>query len=355
MGFFSLFNKSKTSTAFSCDNGFLRYVALVKKNNLIEIERYGSEWLGPEILSDHDEIVSEVLYLEKLQKIAREKNITEANLVVPDHQAIMFHTHVIKEPAGEMNDVITDHIKTYCRVHQLLTFTDYICEYDVILEMPFGYDIHVTLVPKVFIHNFKNLFQRAGIALRHIETAHHAVARACLGMPTGRGYLAVLLGQRITTATLVHGNHAVSHHRAHVGINNLATTTEHFLNITSEEANKILMKYGILKTHPDTGLLGELYLTLEPVWHTIHQQMVDHGQLPYKTFGHRFVTEKIVIYGEGVQLKGIAAFLEEKIGMPCTILDVWQGRTDRAPIMQLPAEETCTYAECLSLALLYLD
>ena len=345
----------------------MRWVSVVrekeKDQSLLQVSEYGSEFLGPDIVDAQDKIINDALFVRKLRTLAvsnegkknAQQKWSEVSIVIPDKEAVMFHTHVAMEPERQMGDVIIDHIKTYCQSHQLLQFTDYICEYDIILKTDFGYDIHVTLVPRLYIEHLARLFKQAGMMVKHIETAHHAVAKSCLNIPNGTGYVMVSFGNRTTTIALVHGEHMVSHQVVSVGIENLYKTIERYLRVGRSDAERIINRHGVLQTHPDNGLLSELYLELAPVYRSVDYQLINLGQVSYKMFGHRFITNDLIMYGEGVGIKGLVGFLGDRTGLEARELDVWAGHTeDRAVVMNLPASDALTYAEPLSLALLYL-
>jgi len=360
MSIFSLFKKQKPSLAFSLDNGFVRWICLMREKEGIQVIEYGSEFFGADIINAQDSIIDDAAFVRKLrlisEKIIASTKAMEANIVIPDHQAVMFHTHVAKVDDKQMGDVIVDHIKAYCQINQLLELTEYICEYDIILKTDFGYDIHVTLVPKLYVAHLARLFKQAGIAVRHIETAHHAVAKSCLNIKNGTGYALVSFGEKQTSVSLIHGEHLVSNEVVAVGVENIYKTVERFLAVSRNDAMRIIQRHGVLKTHPDNGLLSELYLELAPIYRTIDRQLIELGQLPYKIFGHRFTTNDLIVYGEGVWIKGLVPFLGERTNLLAWELDVWAGHhEDRAPILNLPAVDTLTYAEPLSLGLLYLD
>jgi hypothetical protein len=132
-------------------------------------------------------------------------------------------------------------------------------------------------------------------------------------------------------------------------------TVERYLRVARADAERIINKHGVLQTHPDNGLLAELHLALAPVYRSVDYQLVSLGQMTYKMFGHRFTTNDLIVYGQGVGIKGLVGFLGDQTNLRARELDVWAGHTeDRAAIMNLPADEVFTYAEPLSLALLYL-
>jgi Tfp pilus assembly PilM family ATPase len=357
---FSLFEKSRRSAAFSFDNGFVRYVLVEKTGKGIQVVDYGSDFFGFDILNKEDVISDDAAFVNRLrlllQKIDFRTALPEVNIVIPDGQAIMFHTHVTKEPAREMADIIIDHIKTYCTTHELLEFPEYICEYDIFHETSFGYDVHVTLVPKKYTQHLARLFKQAGITVQHVETAHHSVTTECITTGLGTGTVLVSFGRYHTTVALLHHNHLVSQERLLLGEENVRQVIKRFLNVSDDYVQKIIEKHGIMQTHPDNGLLGEIYLELAPLYRSIQRQIIQVGELPYKTIAQRFTTRDIVLYGEGVSLKGLAGFLAEKTHLHVDILDVWAKRHhERAPIIEMPLDQTYHYAEPLSLALMYLS
>lgn len=357
---FSLFEKSRRSTAFSFDNGFVRYVLVERTKKGIQVVDYGSEFFGLDIISPEEEIIDDAAFVNRLrillQKIDFRTAIPEVNVIIPDGQALMFHTHVTKEPAREMNDIIIDHIKTYCTTHHLLEFPEYICEYDIFHETPFGYDVHVTLVPKKYTQHLSRLFKQAGITIKHVETAHHSVTTSCITTGLGTGTVLLSFGRFTSTVALLHHNHLVSQEKVMVGEENIRQVIKRFLNVSDEYVQKIIEKHGIMQTHPDNGLLGEIYLELAPLYRSIQRQMIQVGEIPYKTLAQRFTTKDLVLYGECVHLKGLAGFLADKTHLHVDILDVWSKRAhERSSIIEMPLDQTYLYAEPLSLALMYLD
>ena len=356
MSIFSFLKAAPVSTAFSCDTNALRFVSLQKTREGIQVVAYGTEKLGGHIIDDTDKIVDDAQFVKRLKSVALRHNITTANVVIPDGQAIMFHTHVAKlAPEKSMGDVIMDHIKTHCQANNLLALAEYICEYDVILETGYGYDIHVTLVPRLYVAHLVRLFKQAGIVVPHIETAHHAVARSCIHLSTGQGYVSVSVGADATSVALIHGNHLVSREVVAVGVETVLSVIKKRLAIEQREALNIINRHGVLRTHPDNRLLSDIMMTLSPIAQSVDRLLVQHGQIPYKIFGQRFHTEALIVYGQGADIKGLVGLLGEQTGLSARALDVWAGHeADRAPILTLPATETPMYAEALSLALLYL-
>lgn len=367
MNFFGLFKKpQEPAVAFSLDNGYLRWVAVAQENHkhglVTQVTDYGSEFLGTDIVDRDDHIIDESLFVRKLQQLnnanyaaTKKSRWNTVSIVIPDGEAIMFHTHVTRQPEKEMGEIIMDHIKTYCQSQGLLQVTEYVCEYDIILKTKFGYDVHVTLVEKKHVDRIARLFKQAGMAVRHIETAHHAVAKSCLALPQGSGYVLVSFGTRSTTIALVHADHLVAQQTVSVGSEQLVAVVMRYLRISQHEADRIIARHGILQTHPDNGLLAELHRTLAPISQNIDHQLVTVGHMSYKMFGHRFTTKDVVVYGQGVAIKGILGFLGDQTRLRARLLDVWAGHgEDRAPILAIPAHELVIYAEPLSLALLYL-
>lgn len=349
-----MFEKQKPSVAFSLDEGSIKWVAVERTNAGIQVTEYGFEFLGPDILTNDDVIVHDAMFVKRLRGIIGRTKFEVANMVIPDHQALCFHTHITKESTKQMGDVIMDHIKAYCQTYDLLGIVEYVCEYDVINETQFGYDVHVTLVPKSYSNHLVRLFKQAGVEIKYIETAHHAVAKSCMNIPTGSGYVSVAFGNTRTHVSVIHGEHLVSHDIVPVGTSDLTRTIEKFLRISKSEAEKIIARHGVLQTHPDNGLLSELFLTLAPVYRSIDNQLVTLGEKSYKTFGDRFKIDTMVVYGNGVGIKGLVGFLGEQTNLRVAELDVWAGSPDRAPILNLPVSETLIYAEPLALALGYL-
>ena len=347
--------KPKTSTAFSIDEATIRHVAVVRGNDGIQVTHYGSDWCDPSIIDETDTIVDDAAFVARLRAVAQTIGCDQASVVIPDARSHCFHTHVAKVSEVAQSDVIADHIKAYCESHDLLDFREYVSEYEIILETEFGYDIHATLVQKKYVEHLQRLFKQAGVAVGHIETAHHAVAKSCIQIPTGHGFVAVSFGKKTTAISLFNGTHIVAHDVVSVGTETLYRVLQERLRVSRSEAERIIGRHGVLRTHPDEKILGELYLSLAPVIAGIDRLLVSVGREPYKIFGHRFETRDVVVFGHGALVKGLIGYLGERSGLRPHALDVWVGRTaERAPIMNLPAVETFIYAEPLSLALLYL-
>lgn len=348
----SFFGKPKFSSAFSFDESGLKYVNLERAKSGVQVIAHATIDMAG-IMDRSGKILDDGRFVTRLREFGAAQNIKETNVVVPDSQATVFHTHVAKSFPRQMDDIITDHIKTYCEANGLLSFGDYICEYDVIRETPSGYDIHVTLVKKADVSHIGRLFRQAGILANHIETAHHAVARACMRVPVGSAYASVAMGRKKTSVSIVHGEHLVSNDVVDVGTDDLVQTVAAKLRISKSDAQNIIDKHGVMPSHPDTAVLSELYLALNPISASIDRQIVQNAQKTYKSFGERFDVQAVIVYGEGLSVRGVVDFLGKAARLPAFGLDVWAG-TDRAPILNLPASEVPHYAEALAMAIVHL-
>ena len=347
--------KTKTSNAFAFGEECVRFVSLEMTDRGVRVAHHESVDLSG--IADADgSILDDAKFVEVMRELAKLHNIEHANCVVPDSAAIFFHTHIAKMPACEMNDAITDHLKTYCEAHDLLGFDEYVCEYDVINETPSGYDVHVTLVAKSVVIHIARLFRQAGITIAHVETAHHAVAKACTGVPTGQGYVAVSVGDKKTSVSIVHGEHLVSHDVVDAGAESVVHAVEKRLRISNAEAHKIVERHGVMGSHPDSAVLSDIHAALAAVALSIDRQIVSIKQKEYKTFSERFSIDKIVVYGAGVSIRGLADYLGAAARLPVVALDVWAASgAKHVPIVSLPASDVPEYAEALSLALVYLE
>ncbi|MDB4984440.1 MAG: hypothetical protein JWM20_619 [Patescibacteria group bacterium] len=349
-----LSKKQKTSDAFAFGEECVRFISLQESDQGIRVAHHETVRLSG-IVDTGGAILEDAQFVEKMREFAKVRKIENANCVVPDAAAIFFHTHVARVPAKQLNDVVTDHLKTYCEAHDLLGFDDYVCEYDVIREGESGYDLHVTLVAKSVVVHIARLFKQAGVTIKHVETANHAVAKACTGVPTGQGYIAVSVGENKTSISVVHGYHPVSNDVISVGNNSIINAVEERLRISHVDASKIVEKHGVMGSHPDTTVLSDIHRALAPIVESIDRQILAVKQKEYKLFGERFSIDKIVVYGIGLSTRGLADYLGTAARLPVVALDVWAASgAKHIPIMSLPASDVPQYAEALSLALVYL-
>jgi len=349
-----LFKKKKISIAFSFGEECVRFVSVEMTESGVQVSDYATIELAGIVDAD-GMIIDDAKFVERLREFSSSRKIGISNIVVPDSCAVFFHTHVAKMPKREMNDIILDHLKTYCEAHDLSAIGEYVCEYDIINETQFGYDLHVTLAQKSIVMHIARLFKQAGIEIHNAETAHHAVAKTCVGMGNGSGFVAVSVGNKKTTVAIIHGEHLVSHDIVSVGTESIVEAVEHRLRISQGEAQKIIARHGVMLSHPDKTVLSDINQALYPITEAIDRQIVGILEKKYKGFGERFSIKKIVVYGMGLSVRGLVDYLGRSARLPAVALDVWaDSGILRAPIMNLPASDVPAYAEALSAALAYL-
>ena len=352
---FSLFHKKpKQSNAFSFGEECVRFISLERTDQGVSVNHHTT--LQMQGIVDIDGIIlDDAKFVERIREFSKTYKVTTATIVVPDCVAIFFHTHVAKMPPKEMDDVITDHLKTYCESHDLLALGEYVCEYDIINETSSGYDIHVTLAPKSIVLHIARLFKQAGVDAPNAETAHHAVSKTCLALPNGLGYVAISVGNKKTTVSLIHGEHLVSHDIVDVGIESIAHAIIHRLHISHDEAMRIIARHGVMLSHPDKTVLSDIHQVLAPIIRSVDKQIILNLEKQYKLFGERFAIQKVVVYGVGLSVKGMVDYLGQGTRFPAVALDVWaDSGTKHVSIMKLPASDVPVYAEALSAAIGYL-
>lgn len=104
-----------------------------------------------------------------------------------------------------------------------------------------------------------------------------------------------------------------------IGKQHIISTLEKNLNISNTQAQKILEKYGITQSHPDTSVLGALHGVLRPITETINTWILEHSQFTYIKHPFQNLPKNILITGSSGDIPGFAQFLVLQTGIPAEI------------------------------------
>ncbi len=92
-----------------------------------------------------------------------------------------------------------------------------------------------------------------------------------------------------------------------IGSNDLITAISDKVSLDTDQAKKILQKYGVSKHHPEPGMTARLYALLQPIASMISVWENDHKDYAYLKHEYQNPTT-LHLYGPGADIVGIEQF-----------------------------------------------
>lgn len=346
---FSLGLTSYTHAAVSWVDGTVRALVLNRSRSHVHIVSYEEAALPAETIVD-GEIRNLSALLSTLASVRKSLGLKKVHILLPEERAYVFHTRTVRMFKNGDRTTIEDHLKAFLATHDVLRDGQYSCEYDIVDSTPESLDLHVSVLPHVYVNQYRNTAVRAGLKPLSLEVGMHQVSLHCKEYLRG-GVILVEFGKKRTVVSLSNHGRIIDRAIHQIGYEDLLAVIKRFLGVTDGEAMRILESYGLLQLHPENGLLSELLLSLAPITRSIDLLIRSHLEGPYRPAALRFRAEHIVIYGSGAWVKGLEMFFQIRCRLPASFLRIGPEAILPENMMKLPAGKVLSFAPLLALTL----
>jgi type IV pilus assembly protein PilM len=346
------FSRKKLSVGIQITDDLVRFVAFRVSRGEVSTEAFGEQFLSGDVVRD-GKIIDNDRLVHVLRALRKKHSIGDVTVVLPEEQSFVFYTQVSSADSGdELQKVIQDHITSFLKLHSKLSVRDLVCEYDIVGEKEGSYEVQVTTTPKSLVTAYKHVVEESGMHPKIMEVGSHMVSRACLKGEDGQSCLLVDFGDKQTHVAVVSEGVVMESGTIPVGHAHLGPIVERYLNVNNHEAQKILKKYGVGRTHREPELLSHLLHELSPIRDYIDRQFIKWHSREYKNKKQQQPLQKIILHGDGAHVQGFAEHLATSTKIPVEHANVWATQPDflgRVPA--IPYEDTHRYATAISAAL----
>lgn len=220
-------------------------------------------------------------------------------------------------------------------------------------------DILITALSRKTIDSYVYCLKKAGLIPQVIEVESQAIARALVKNEMSRVPLLLIDFGKSNTNFIIFSGHSIRFTSSvSISSQQLTQAISQVLKIDLEQAEKLKIKYGLKK--------GEKFLQSEkilqamtPVLTDLIKQIKNYLDFYQTHTSHEHLSlnskgvEKILLCGEGVNLKGFADFLFQELKIPVEIGNPWINISQRPGEKEslLPREKFLSYTTALGLAL----
>jgi len=355
----ALLSRKRDSVACMIDDRFIRFFHVAQNGKKVSLKKYFSERIPDDLFDKHHMIIPDQTMIDRLTEIRKKHELKHVHLVVPDRYVTVFHTtipHTVFERNKKSFQInLESYLENLLDQHPEFSAIDMIADYDLIERDDEGYHVHVAVARPELFHHIPELFESAGFVIDHIDISSFAIHRVAKHMHHKQGYGVISIGTDTTSISAVKSGNIIASTIVPVGSNDLLQTLQRVLEISHQEAQSIIQQYGILHTHPDKQVLGELFVTLKPivegisfVGHMCSQKLYQH------TFYHQ-APETMYLYGIGASIAGVAQYLGIKTDTTIRPIDVIPTEfIDEEILLQVPVELVPLYLPVMSTAIHYL-
>ncbi|MCX6759983.1 MAG: type IV pilus assembly protein PilM [Candidatus Nealsonbacteria bacterium] len=369
---------SLKSKAFGMDFSDLsiKVANLKKRGRFFKLVSWGETLIEPGIISE-GEIKNEDKVVEAVKKALKSikgKKIKESKVVVslPEKKAFLV---VIKMPKLTKEELKT---AVYFEAENHIPFKieDVYLDFEVIPSLK-GYlgeniNVLVAAIPKKIVDSYVSCIKKAGLSPMVLEIESQAISRALIRNNVSASPVLIVDFGKSRTSFIIYSGQSISFTSSVPFSSSMLTeAVGSYLNIGSEEAEKIKIEYGLSNI---TAIAGKSKKTAKkgneqnsqkafeamiPILTDLSEQMkkaiyyYEGHESNGKSLGRRRTVEKILLSGRGSNLKGLIDFLSANFKIPIELANPWINILP-APlkeIPELPFTDSLGFTAVLGLAL----
>ncbi|MBU4204792.1 type IV pilus assembly protein PilM [Patescibacteria group bacterium] len=362
---FNSLNINPTAFGLDVSNSSIKIIQLKKSGKLFKLVSWGETQIEPGVI-ENGEIKNEDKFLGLLKQAIRNvkgKKIKTKNAVVSLLEKKTF-LGIIQLPMmtkEELRSAITFQAENYIP----LPINEVYFDFQVIpldSKIKDRCDVLLIAFPKKIIDQYLTIFKKAGILPIALETESQAITRVLSkNNAEGSSFFVINFGKSNTIFA------AFSDHSLHfsssipISSQDLTKAISQSLKVKLEEAEKLKLKYGLRASQGSKKEGEEVSKAIEPIFNDLCKQVKKYISY-YRTYGYPEYSnadenntkskkiEKIILCGEGANLRGLHDFFSSRLEIPIKLANPWLNIFKKESV-SLPLKEPLGYVVALGLAL----
>lgn len=292
----------------------VRFMEFKETKRGLEVSRYASRNFPIGVVKEGHVIEHKKLQ-EVLREFSKDYRLGFANVCLPEEQAYLANIRVPRAAAGDIAGAIELTLEEHVPIAVEEAEFGFVVVDDQEAKKEDYIEAVVSVLPKMIIEEYLEIFQGTGITPMAFEFESQAMARALIPKGDMGTFLVVDMGKLVTSIFVV-GKGIVQFAAAiDIGGHHLTQAIEKKLGVSYNEAEVLKQKKGLVGNIAN----NELYLTIFPVINELRNKIVQHysywqGHSHEKAGG---IVEKIYLSGGGANLRGFTEYLA--IGLPVKV------------------------------------
>ncbi len=231
----------------------VRVIDLHREMGALHLGRFGErklvELFSPETISKNDELK------KVLQSLQREFNLNFIKASLPESAAYLFKTEI---DAKSSDAEIRGEIEIHLEENVPLKGEEAVFDYHIVKSSATKIELTVTVLPKIIIDNYANLFSECGLTVLSFMFQPTAISRSVIPKKDRGAYIVVNLAETESGIFVVSDGAVQFTSTVSIGSENLTSAIIKQFAVSPDEAEKIKREKGLVKK-PDTN---DLYLAL---------------------------------------------------------------------------------------------
>ena len=289
--------------------------------------------------------------LIRVLREAREKhNFSFVKVSLPEEKAYIFRTTLPTTHEDEVAHMLEFKLEENVPLSPNEVFFDY-----RIIERAHTFgrlDVGVTVFPREIIHTYMRICEKAGLIPLAFEIEAQAMTRAVV--PFGlRDTRMVVNIERVRTGISI-STSGVADFTTTLEIGGGAVTKaiEKHFSVGEAEAERIKFERGFIRDRNNRDLFDTMMGTMSALKDEINKYFrywQTHGAIEHETHDR---ISRIMLVGSEAALPGLASYLENALGVPVEVANVWRNAISFDEyIPPLSFRDSLSYATAIGLAL----
>jgi len=313
----------------------------------LSMDSYGEVDIGPDILSQGE--IKDVDKLSKvLSEVKKRTGVPYMRLSLPEERVYLFETEIEQ---GLSQKEIRAQLEFRLEENVPLSPRDSYFDFHISQPLSKGGQcpVAVTVCAKEVIDSYYEACRKAGITPLSFEVESQAIARAVLSKGDRGTRLLIDFGKTRTGLGIVHDGILLYTSTIDIGGNDLSVSLRRQLG-EKPEADLTTLKnnFGLVKGADKANYIEALLPVISSVKDEIQTRLNYWNE---KNGATRPIGE-IILCGASANLRGLATYFTETLGVETTLADVWQNAFD--PKLLAPPidrRHSYSYATAVGLAL----
>ena len=256
---------------------------------------------------------------QKIKEVLDSSNIKTKKCVAALPEASIF-TRLLTVPKvteEKLEELIFWEARQYIPLPLSEVQTDYIPVEEVEVNGKKMMKILLVASPKVLINRYIDIAKKADIELIALETETIATSRAVsFNNDLEKSFMILDFGANGTDMSVVKNGKMIFSQSIGTGSDSLTKAIANDFNLEVAQAEKYKIAYGLKKDEID----GKIYNSILPIVQII-QDEIQRTISFFRTHLQDSVPQNILMVGDGAKLKGLDAYLSEKLGIKAELYD----------------------------------
>jgi type IV pilus assembly protein PilM len=298
----------------------VRFIEFNTANAQLSVARFGMRNFPLGIIAD-GHIRDKKKLQEVITALAKEQQLTFANIALPEEQAYLANMHLPYVAPSEVRDAVELHLEEYVPIAAADAIFDFVVLEDAGSRRKESLEVAVSVLSRAIADEYLEVFSGTGIIPKSFEFESQAMARAIIPAGDMGTFLVADIGKMVTDVFVVASGVVQFSASLDIGGAHITQAIARAMGIEYEQAEELKLKYGLVGGEKQAPLHNAMRSSLIDLRTRLNRHYVywqtHHGD---KVGGN---IECIYLTGGGANLKGIEEYFSTDLDIKATVANPW--------------------------------